>query len=132
YILRNGQTNRKVILVTIYYHETLDRVVVDKNGNWWIMDYKTAKSADTNKLDTDDQISAYLWAAEQWFQHPFKGFIYVQLTKETPKPPRRLINGNLSTDKSQKTTYSLYRKEVIKDYGDVRKAPAKIIETLNY
>lgn len=132
YILRNGQITREVILVPVYYHGTLDRVVVDKNGDWWIMDYKTAKSADTNKLDTDDQISAYLWAAEQWFQHSFKGFIYVQLTKETPKPPRRLINGNLSTDKSQKTTYSLYRKEVIKDYGDVRKAPAKVIETLNH
>src|SRR5690606_23458976 len=38
YILRNGQITREVILVPIYYHGTLDRVVVDKNGNWWIMD----------------------------------------------------------------------------------------------
>jgi len=121
-----------LVEVPIYYHGTLDRVVRDRQGRWWIMDWKTAKGADTNKLDTDDQISAYLWAAEQWFQRPIYGFVYVQLTKDIAKPPKRLANGEISVDKKQKTTYALARREVIRDYGEVRKAPGKIIEFLNY
>ena len=117
--------------VPICYHGTLDRVVQDKYGRWWIMDWKTAKSADTNKLDTDDQISAYMWAAEQWFGHPIHGFVYVQLTKDLPKMPKRLANGQLSVDKKQKTTYNLFRKELIKDFGTVTKAPKKMIDFLN-
>jgi hypothetical protein len=121
----------EVIEVPVCYHGTLDRVVRDKAGRWWIMDWKTAKSADTNKLDTDDQISAYMWAAEQWFGHPFHGFIYVQLTKDLAKPPKRLGNGTMSVDKKQKTTYALTKEMIIKDYGEVRKAPAKTIDFLN-
>lgn len=118
--------------IPIMYHGTLDRVVRDRLGRWWIMDYKTAKSADTNKLDTDDQISAYMWAAEQWFEHPIYGFMYVQLTKDVAKPPKRLVNGGISVDKKQKTTYNLVRQEIIKLYGDVRRAPANVIEYLNW
>jgi hypothetical protein len=118
--------------VPIMYHGTMDRIVQDKLGRWWIMDWKTAKGADTNKLDTDDQISAYLWAAEQWFGRPIYGFVYVQLTKELPKPPKRIGSGSLSVDKKQKTTHALLKAEIVKDYGDVRKAPAKIIDFLNH
>lgn len=122
---------QQVKIFPIHYHGTLDRLVVDRFGRWWIMDYKTAKGADTNKLDTDDQISAYMWAAEQWFQHRIHGFIYLQLTKDIPKPPKRLKNGALSTDKKQKTTHQLYKAEILKDFGSVQKAPNKMIETLN-
>lgn len=118
--------------VPVYYHGTLDRVVRDKHGRWWIMDWKTAKGADTNKLDTDDQISAYMWAAEQWFGHPIHGFVYVQLTKDVAQPPKRLVNGTLSVDKKQKTTYALLKAELIKDYGEVRKAPSTMITFLNH
>lgn len=121
-----------LVQVPVNYHGTLDRLVKDRLGRWWIMDWKTAKGADTNKLDTDDQISAYMWAAEQWFGHPIHGFVYVQLTKDLAKPPKRLANGALSLDKKQKTTYDLFRTEVIKDYTDVRKAPIKVIDFLNH
>jgi hypothetical protein len=121
-----------LVRVPIYYHGTLDRVVRDRYGRWWIMDWKTAKGADTNKLETDDQISAYMWAAEQWFRRPIHGFVYVQLTKEVAKPPKRLANGQLSVDKKQKTTYSLYRKALIEEYGEVRRAPKKMIDFLNW
>lgn len=121
----------EVELVPMYYHGTFDRLVVDRLGRWWILDYKTAKGADTNKLATDDQISAYLWAAEQWFGHPIYGFIYLQLTKDVPHPPKRLKNGEMSVDKKQKTTYALAREEIIKEYGSVAKAPNKYVEFLN-
>lgn len=117
---------------TIKYHGTCDRLVIDKHGDWWILDYKTAKGgADTNKLDTDDQITRYLWAMEQWFQHPIKGFIYLQLTKSVVQEPRVLKSGELSTDKKQSTTAMKYRAELERRYGDVRKAPAKMVECLN-
>ena len=122
---------RQCHIETIKYHGTCDRIVADKNGDWWILDYKTAKSADTGKLDTDDQITRYLWAMEQWFQRSIKGFIYLQLTKSVVKEPKVLANGNLSTDKRQSTTALKYRAALEKHYGDVRKAPAKMVECLN-
>lgn len=125
-------TRKYVKQVPINYHGTLDRIVKDKYGRWWIMDWKTAKSADTNKLDTDDQISAYMWAAEQWFGHPIHGFVYVQLTKDLPKAPKRLGTGALSVDKKQKTTYKMFREALMADYGEPRKAPAKMVEFLNH
>lgn len=119
-------------IVPIYYHGTMDRIVCDKYGRYWILDYKTAKGADTNKLDTDDQISAYLWAFEKWFGIQPYGFIYLQLTKEAVQEPKRLKNGELSVDKKQKTTYSLLKQEIINDYGTVNAAPDKLIQFLNH
>ena len=119
-------------IVPVNYHGTMDRIVCDKYGRYWILDYKTAKGADTNKLDTDDQISAYLWAFEKWFGIQPYGFIYLQLTKEAVQEPRRLKNGELSVDKKQKTTYSLLKQEIINDYGTVNAAPDKLIQFLNH
>lgn len=125
-------TTIQVKIIPICYHGTMDRIVVDRYGRWWILDYKTAKGADTKKLETDDQISAYMWAAEQKYQHTIYGFIYLQLTKDVAKPPKRLKDGSLSVDKKQKTTYFLFKEEVLKDYGSVQKAPNKLIEMLNH
>jgi len=119
-------------IVPVCYHGTMDKIVCDKYGRYWILDYKTAKGADTNKLDTDDQISAYLWAFEKWFGIRPYGFIYLQLTKEAVQEPRRLKNGELSVDKKQKTTYSLLKQEIINDYGSVKDAPDKLIQFLNH
>lgn len=124
--------HRDCNIISIFYHGTMDRLCIDRNGNWWVMDYKTAKSADTNKLDTDDQIAAYLWAAEIWFQHPIRGFIYLQLTKDVAREPKRLKDGSLSADKRQKTTYSLFKSELDWEYGDYRSAPNKYLEFLNH
>jgi ATP-dependent exoDNAse (exonuclease V) beta subunit len=46
--------------VPVYYHGTLDRVVVDEHGGWYIVDYKTAATIDTNKLATVPQISIFM------------------------------------------------------------------------
>lgn len=119
-------------IVPICYHGTMDRIVVDRYQRFWILDYKTAKGADVNKLVTDDQISAYLWAFEKWFGIKPYGFIYLQLTKEAVQEPKRLKNGDLSVDKRQKTTYSLVKQEILKDYGSVSAAPNKIIDFLNH
>ena len=101
----------------IAYGGTFDRVVQDKDGKWYILDYKTAKVFDTAKLPTDQQISAYLWAAEQIYEREFEGFVYVQLHKSPPKPPKQLKNGKLSTAKLQRTTKMLYLRKLQEVYG---------------
>ena len=96
----------------IAYGGTFDRIVQDKDGRWYILDYKTAKVFDTAKLPTDQQISAYLWAAEQIYQREFEGFVYVQLHKTPPKSPKILKSGKVSTAKSQRTTKMLYLRKL--------------------
>lgn len=103
--------------IKIAYGGTFDRVVQDKDGKWYILDYKTAKVFDTAKLPTDQQISAYLWAAEQIYQREFEGFVYVQLHKSPPKPPKLLKNGKVSTAKLQRTTKMLYLRKLQEVYG---------------
>lgn len=119
-------------IVGIYYHGTIDKIMKDCYGRYWLCDYKTAKGADTNKLATDDQVSAYLWAVSKVFPFPVRGFVYLQLTKDAVQEPRRLKDGTLSVDKKQKTTYSLLKQELIKDYEKVQNAPNKLIQFLNH
>lgn len=122
----------RVKVIPIYYHGTIDRIVKDRYGRIWLWDYKTAKSADTAKLATDDQVTSYLWAADKIFPFPVYGFVYLQMTKAKAEEPKRLKNGDLSCDKRQHTTYGLYREALIKDYGEVNLAPSKMIDTLNH
>lgn len=103
---------------TISYGGTFDRIVEDADGNWYILDYKTAKVFDTSKLATDQQISAYLWAAEQIYNREFAGFVYLQISKNPPKPPKILKKGNVSVSKSQRTTPILYHETLIKVHGE--------------
>jgi hypothetical protein len=114
------------------YVGKFDRVVVDPYGRLWVQDYKTAAQFDTNKLETDPQVSTYVWAAMHLYpEYQTEGMLYTQFLKSPPKEPRVLANGELSLDKSQRTTYSLYRKAV-KDRND-GKIPRKyreILETL--
>lgn len=114
------------------YHGTIDRLVEDEHGRWWIMDYKFVKNfTDRRILDLDIQMEAYVWAAEQWFEHPIAGAIYAQIRKALPKEIKILKDGSLSVDKRQPTTHALYEEALIKHYGDVSKAPKKNIDFLN-
>jgi hypothetical protein len=127
-----GETKHLVKVIGIYYHGTIDRIVVDRYGRYWLWDYKTAKKADTAKLATDDQVSAYLWGAAKLFPFKVYGFVYLQMTKEKIKEPKRLKSGELSVDKRQKTTYSLLRQAILEDYETVQRAPTKLVQFLNF
>ena len=104
----------------VTYHGTLDKVVCEINNpdRWWIEDYKTAAAIDVAKLETDGQITAYLWGAEQHYQHPIEGLIYTQISKSPPEYPRMLTKGGISTDKRQRTTHSLYRAALLEQFPD--------------
>lgn len=92
----------------VVYQGAIDRVMVDCDGRLWLEDYKTAKRFDTAKLESDPQITAYCWAAEQYYQQEVEGMVYLQMKKAVPQFPKTLARGGLSTDKRQYTTYSLF------------------------
>lgn len=104
---------------------TIDRIVEDEHGRYWILDYKTAKAFDTDKLALDTQISAYCWAAEQYLGVNIEGMLYVQVHKSPPKAPKITKTG-VSTDKRQRTTAKLYKEALLEFYnGDIDAIPAK-------
>lgn len=83
----------------------------------WIMDHKTAASAPSVRaLDIDDQLTGYCYIYWRLTGIVPRGAIYNVLSKEPPHPPRILANGQLSRDKSQRTTFELYL-QTIKEQG---------------
>lgn len=128
YAKKHNVTVNGELVDKVTYHGTIDKIVTDSEGRWWLVDYKTAASIDTKKLSTDPQISAYLWAAEQYYDHEIAGMIFLQFLKDVPEYPKRLAKGGFSTDKRQKTPHSYYREALIQEFG---KVPPEYIEILN-
>ena len=115
----------------VVYQFTLDRLV-ELDGEFWIEDYKFYKSFSTSDLAYDQQMSAYIWAAQAIFDRPIAGAILHEFRKDTPNEPRVLAGGKLSSAKQgQKTTHRLYREKLLEMYGEVENAPHANIECLN-
>lgn len=95
----------------ISYTGTIDMLVQDEDGKYWIVDHKTTTNLDIydKNSDMDRQISRYWWAIERNLDIDIEGFIYNIILKELPVEPKILKSGQLSKDKSQKTTAKLYR-----------------------
>lgn len=92
----------------------IDMVVRRKDGIW-IVDHKTAASAyDARALDVDDQLTGYCYIYWRLTGEMPRGAVYNALIKDPPKEPKILKSGELSKDKAQRTTYSIY-KQAIKD-----------------
>ena len=94
----------------VVYQGRLDLIVQDQYGRYWIVDWKTAARIEGSHewLQLDEQITSYCWAIQQMLGIRVEGFIYVELLKNLPEPPRVLKKGNLSVDKTQNTTHKLY------------------------
>ena len=114
----------------VVYQFTLDRLV-EIEGEYWILDWKFYKSFAQADLDLDQQMSAYIWAANAVFEKPIAGGILHEFRKELPAPPRILSNGKISHAKNQKTTHGLYKEALEEVYGEVGKAPAANVLCLN-
>jgi hypothetical protein len=107
------------------YTGTIDLIIEDQDGRIWFMDHKTTNQIDIfdKNSDMDRQISRYWWALEQ-LGYDVHGFIYNIILKDYPQPPKQLKSGALSKDKSQKTTFELYRYAIevnnlnVDDYAD--------------
>lgn len=97
------------------YTGTIDLLVEDTDGKLWFMDHKTTASLDIydKNSDMDRQISRYWYALEK-LGYKIEGFIYNIILKDVPVEPRLLKSGQLSKDRSQKTTAILYRQAIEK------------------
>lgn len=69
---------------------TIDLLVMDFYGRYWIVDHKTASRFPSDiVLKVDTQFSAYTWAARMLFpDKPVAGLIYNGLRKQNPKTAR--------------------------------------------
>jgi hypothetical protein len=91
------------------YTGTIDLIVEDEDGHIWFVDHKTTTSIDIfdKNSDMNRQISRYWWALQQ-LGYNVHGFIYNIILKDIPVEPKVLKSGQLSKDKSQKTTAKMY------------------------
>jgi CRISPR/Cas system-associated exonuclease Cas4 (RecB family) len=72
------------------------------DGQWWIVDHKTVRSYATPfKLDTDDQVTAYVWLARQ-AKINVQGVIYNEIGKRKYPP---LVNVSYVTRTSRQLEY---------------------------
>jgi len=86
----------------------IDLVLLKKDGHH-IWDHKTAATPyDARALDVDDQLTGYSYIYWRLTGVVPKSATYNALIKEPPTPPKILVNGSISKDKSQRTTYDLY------------------------
>ena len=77
-------------------------------------------------------ITGNCWAGSLLYDRPITGVIYQQHRKDTPRQPKILMNGRLSTDKNQLITHSSLRKYITNIYGTVEKAGPVYVDMLNY
>lgn len=105
---------------------TLD-LLVRHRGRLWIYDHKSYTSfVNPDKLELDDQMTAYLWLVWKTYGEVPAGATYNQLRKKIPAKPYLLKSGkSLSKDKSIDTTVQIYRGAILEhgfnidDYQDI-------------
>ena len=108
----------------VYYKGRMDAVVQDLDTErYFIIDHKTAGRVDDafwGKLETDEQVTSYAWAAELEAEHydleykEIAGVYYNVLPKKFPQPPDYVYKGKaVSLDRqNQCTTPELFMRAV--------------------
>jgi CRISPR/Cas system-associated exonuclease Cas4 (RecB family) len=100
----------------VMYQGRIDLIVQTSDGQYWIIDHKTAARMDSIEwVDKDPQVSSYVWAA-RLLGISVDGFIMNQLRKAAPEKPQVLQTPRkgriLSVNKQQATTYELYMEAI--------------------
>jgi len=115
----------------VIYRMTLDRVAIDEHDLVYVIDYKTARQVDTNKLSNDPQVSAYFWGAAEFYGDRLGGVVWQQHLKSFPEDPEWLHSSQrFSMNRQQcRSTYPLYRKALKEKYGRI---PAQYVEFLDW
>jgi hypothetical protein len=100
----------------VLYGIRIDAALKDKDGGFWIVDWKTAAQLlkDQTVLELDGQIGTYSWVLADQMGLDFRGFYYVQIYKGFPRIPKRLAVSRLgrqfSISRSQRTDYTTAKK----------------------
>ena len=108
-------------MLEVHSRGRMDGMWVNPGGRMGLIDHKTADKMDGEldaKLESDEQITTYLWAAEieaLYYDLPHKGqpmqeLIYNVIRKAVPRPPTIVRGGLFSVDRNnESTTYDLVR-----------------------
>lgn len=115
----------------IIYKGMIDGMYEDDEEQLWVKEYKSAKAFRLQHFDTDDQVTAYCWAAQAIYGRPIAGVIYQQHKKDMPHPPKILSTGKVSTNKQMNTSYAMYREVLMDVYGDPKNFPGDNLRFLN-
>lgn len=109
----------------VHYRGRLDVIIQDlESGRYGVMDHKTAAKAEgeqyVRKLEKDEQVTSYMWAAEreaEMYDLEYKKIdftLYNTLWKGFPRPPsitaatKNFPQGRPSIDRNQMTTAGLW------------------------
>jgi hypothetical protein len=106
----------------VSYGGKIDLIFEDRQGRYWIVDWKTAMrlsgveaGANDDFMWNDPQITSYCWA--MWvIGFDIAGFIYAEIKKAVPEEPEPnktvRLGRRYSINKQLATTYDLYRQTV--------------------
>ena len=105
-------------------------LLVKRNDEYWLMDFKTTKQLPNNAdwLLINNQAIAYQWAAEEVFGVPIAGIMYTYVRKKKPTVPKLLKSGRISKDKRIITTAQTYKNAL----DEHRLAYSDYTDHLNY
>lgn len=100
----------------------IDALMEDKHGGLWVTDWKTAATISIERGDSfltlDDQVGSYVMALRRKLGIDVRGFLYVELRKAVPEPPKenaaRRLGRLFSVSKNQATDYDTYLTHVAK------------------
>jgi hypothetical protein len=106
-------------MLEVHNRGRMDAIWTKPNGKIGVIDHKTSARIDDDffeKLDTDEQVTSYLYAAEveaKYYDLPYAGeameeCIYNVMRKAYPKPPTVVRGGLFSVDrKAESCTYDM-------------------------
>lgn len=109
----------------------IDKIVEDRSGGIWVVDYKTGKEQlDPDFLVLDPQLARYHWGANEMGYKPLRGVIYDEIRTKAPTLPKFLeASGRLEQRKNLGCDPYTYFREVKRLDLDVT-AHAKFIKHL--
>lgn len=101
-----------------FFAGRFDGIVRHKQtGEHWIWETKTSRSTGelANSLWNDNQVNAYMIAAQNLFKVPIVGVLYNVMRKKIPTHPKRLQSGLFSVAKNQDVSYDSYLATILKE-----------------
>jgi hypothetical protein len=118
-------------VLEVHARGRMDAIWQKPSGKMGIMDHKTAEKIGEEyfeKLETDEQCTSYLWAAEieaQYYDLPHKGeqmeeVIYNVLRKAAPRPPTIVRGGLFSVNRNEEScTYDMLMEWITQNEIDI-------------
>jgi hypothetical protein len=106
----------------VVYAGRVDVLIEDlRYGGYFVLDWKTASTltVDDSFLQLDDQSGGYVWALRRKLNLDVRGFLYCEIRKAFPQPPKllkRQSGGRIfSTSKDQPTSIEIFEPYVRKN-----------------